>query len=186
MDIDNLLTELDKILPSKVCRTCKQSKKIDCFNRDASREYGRSNQCRVCYSEYHKSNKSVINARRELNRNKESVERKREYHKHYLMNNRDKVKNKHLKSKYGISLDQFMEMVNSQNGKCKICKDILAMGRFTHIDHCHRTGKVRGVLCHKCNTKLGWYEKNSTEVDKYLREYSTVVQEYLPSYALLH
>ena len=58
----------------------------------------------------------------------------------------------HLRRKYGISLEDYTFMFNSQNGKCAICD---RSGRDLAIDHDHITGKIRGLLCFACNTSLG-------------------------------
>jgi Recombination endonuclease VII len=55
---------------------------------------------------------------------------------------------------YGLSLQQFKELSARQNHACAICK---ASDRFLVIDHCHATGKVRGLLCGRCNVGLGYY-----------------------------
>jgi len=58
---------------------------------------------------------------------------------------------------YGITYEQFVEMYYKQDKKCAICnKEIDINSRFTHIDHCHKTGKVRGLLCHQCNAGIGF------------------------------
>lgn len=57
-----------------------------------------------------------------------------------------------IKRKYGISKEDYLMMLSSQGGRCKICstpKEILC------VDHCHKTGKVRGLLCHGCNKGIG-------------------------------
>lgn len=63
-------------------------------------------------------------------------------------------KDKYLKTKYGLTLKEYYEMESSQNGVCAICK-----GRSTDkslaVDHCHETGKIRGLLCDRCNIALG-------------------------------
>ena len=63
----------------------------------------------------------------------------------------------HLKSRYGLSVDDYSEMLNKQNGGCAICGTTKPGGRYDklHVDHCHETGKVRGLLCHNCNRALG-------------------------------
>lgn len=62
----------------------------------------------------------------------------------------------YLKSTYGISLEDFDRMFDEQNGRCAICpRELQRGGKMTHVDHCHKTGKVRGLLCHGCNTSLG-------------------------------
>jgi hypothetical protein len=57
-----------------------------------------------------------------------------------------------LKKKYGLSLEQFENMLNAQGGVCAICrKKTVRMA----VDHCHKTGKIRGILCIQCNPGLG-------------------------------
>lgn len=62
----------------------------------------------------------------------------------------------HKFDRYGITNEQYQEMLKSQNGTCKICKGPETMkGRSLAVDHCHTTGQVRGLLCGKCNQGLG-------------------------------
>lgn len=67
--------------------------------------------------------------------------------------------NKDLVRKYGITLDQYRAMFDAQEGKCAIClgqpKGRNAVNNRLDVDHCHTTGKVRGLLCSDCNTSLG-------------------------------
>jgi hypothetical protein len=66
-------------------------------------------------------------------------------------------KSKWLKSEYGITLDDYFQMMDEQDGKCAICEIAFDQlpPKHTHVDHCHDTGVVRGLLCHHCNTGLG-------------------------------
>ena len=60
--------------------------------------------------------------------------------------------------KYGITPEQYDEMVLAQGGVCAICKkadQTVAWAGRLHIDHCHTTGRVRGLLCSPCNIALG-------------------------------
>lgn len=57
--------------------------------------------------------------------------------------------------KYGITPEKFLEMLAEQDGKCKICGIEPTTQRGLHVDHCHTTGVVRGLLCHGCNVALG-------------------------------
>ncbi len=61
--------------------------------------------------------------------------------------------------RYGISLKTFDEMSNNQQGLCAICKKPPKSGML-HVDHCHSTGKVRGLLCGPCNTAIGLFEED--------------------------
>lgn len=61
---------------------------------------------------------------------------------------------------HGLSKEQYFSLIESQDNKCAICKDILELDHKTHVDHCHSTGKIRGILCHGCNTGLGLFKDN--------------------------
>src|SRR4051812_36980393 len=56
------------------------------------------------------------------------------------------------RARYGITLEDKLEMLRNQDGKCIICGE--EMDRMV-VDHCHKTGKVRGILCDNCNRGLG-------------------------------
>lgn len=66
------------------------------------------------------------------------------------------TKNNHLKRTYGITLNQYNEMLTIQNHCCLICKRHTSeLKHALHTDHCHATLKVRGLLCFNCNQGLG-------------------------------
>lgn len=62
-----------------------------------------------------------------------------------------------LKFQYGLTLEKYKSLLQKQENKCAICKCDYPTGRWDsfHVDHCHTTGKVRGLLCHHCNTGIG-------------------------------
>src|SRR5512135_652614 len=75
-----------------------------------------------------------------------------------------------LKIKYGISLAQYNAMHGAQGGACAICRR--DDGGTLHVDHCHATNRVRGLLCSKCNAGLGCYgddEELMLKAIEYLR-----------------
>ena len=58
--------------------------------------------------------------------------------------------------KYGLTIEEYEYILIKQNGRCAICKtDSPARGKTWALDHCHTTGKVRGILCQNCNLMLG-------------------------------
>lgn len=66
------------------------------------------------------------------------------------------MKNKSLKKLYSITLEDYNRMYDEQNGRCKICRRHSAeFVKGLAVDHCHITGKVRGLLCGNCNTGIG-------------------------------
>jgi hypothetical protein len=66
-------------------------------------------------------------------------------------------RNTRYKRVYGISLDDYENMVNLQNGECLICREV--PNRLV-VDHDHSTGMVRGLLCDPCNTGIGMFMDN--------------------------
>lgn len=74
---------------------------------------------------------------------------------------------KYYRRNYGLSLHEFFLFMERQDWKCAICKTYGFKMRDNHIsglncDHDHKTGKVRGLLCHNCNRGLGLFQDNTT------------------------
>lgn len=64
------------------------------------------------------------------------------------------VKQEHMLTRYGITADEYRELVAKQKGRCAICKK---KPTVLHVDHCHNSRKVRGLLCGTCNRGLGMF-----------------------------
>lgn len=92
-------------------------------------------------------------SRRESSRKwaRENYHRKEEFSPDHKRNNFST----YLKRKYSLSVEEYAWMLNSQDGKCASCRDVLGLDKFTHVDHDHETGDIRGILCNGCNTALG-------------------------------
>jgi hypothetical protein len=80
----------------------------------------------------------------------------------------------HYKTSYGITVADFDRMLAAQGGRCAVCGSDKPGGRWARfaVDHCHKTGKVRGLLCTHCNVLVGrhesWYLPNKAKIDSYL------------------
>ena len=115
-------------------------------------------------SNYYK--KYYINHKNEL-----STYRKDYYYKH---KEKEKVKMKkyRLKKQYELTISDFNNLLLAQNMRCAICNQPLDLQNpnKVHIDHDHKTGKVRGVLCRDCNLAIG-YLKDNPEYTKRATEY---------------
>ena len=74
----------------------------------------------------------------------------------------DERANSHLLNTYGITLEQKRQMIVDQGCKCKICPKSISPDEHSksHVDHCHETGHIRGVLCHNCNRGIGYLQHN--------------------------
>lgn len=135
----------------KTCQRCKTVKPVTDFNNERKRFDGLSRRCRTCDSE-------LTNAWRSGNLDKAAVLQKEWRHK-----NRDRSADYSLKQHYGIPLGTYDLMFKAQGGRCAICgtdnpsdrerQDGVTF-RF-HVDHCHDTNEVRGLLCHHCNVGIG-------------------------------
>lgn len=106
---------------------------------------------------------------------------KREYAKEYNQTDKGKrvVLSKALKHRYGITLEEYEVLLESQNFKCKICgSKENTQGWRLAVDHCHKTGRVRGLLCHNCNRALGLFKDNAENLKKaiwYVEERATTI-----------
>ena len=69
-------------------------------------------------------------------------------------------------SMYGITPEQYLALYDLQQGKCAICKEEPTTKRGLHVDHCHTTTQVRGLLCHGCNVALGSFRDNISLLEK--------------------
>jgi hypothetical protein len=118
----------------KACSSCRKFFDASHFHPESRAKDGLNSSCRAC-------------------RNKLAL-------KWQQQNPRSK-RNTHLKSKFGITIEQFDSLLKTQNNCCAICMSPTPKGRGTfHVDHCHKTGTIRGLLCHDCNTGIGKFGDN--------------------------
>lgn len=146
----------------KTCPQCKRTKKDSGFYK---RKGKLTCWCKVCISSKSKQqylkNREHIRTKSTLyyEENKEKVLARTGATRR---NNPDKYRqierDSHLKCVHGLTRAKFNEILALQNGSCKICKAHVPGGGGTwKVDHDHATGKVRGLLCHKCNVGLGLF-----------------------------
>jgi hypothetical protein len=119
----------------KTCSRCRKTKPIEEFgiSRNKSEAYPRS-CCKVC----------AVDVTKLWAKKQTTEKRLLVYRRHQL------------KKKYGISLEQYDQMLALQNGRCGVCESVSPRGKPTFaVDHCHDTGRVRGLLCGPCNQAIG-------------------------------
>jgi hypothetical protein len=127
----------------KTCSKCGESKPLNSFHNRRDTKSGKRSHCKVC-----------VNSRN-LHRYHSCTETRASHHKASRKHN--------LMKRYGIEESDYERMLVDQGGACKICGSTnpRTSGRKNNyfcIDHCHSTGKVRGLLCHGCNIGLGSFE----------------------------
>lgn len=150
------------ISASKICCCCKLSKSLDAFHKNKSNEDGLQNQCRACASAYHKQRRGEINKRRRNAYAADPTTRLSSNKNHYKRHPEvyEQSSRKSNLKRYGISEEQYQEMLHRQGGVCAICKNneiSKVNGKFMRlgVDHNHSTGKIRELLCSNCNKGIG-------------------------------
>lgn len=144
------------------CRKCSEWKPLEDYHKSKSGTYGVVGMCKVCAlkkaREYRKD---------KLGPGKPYAEKTKIYQRQY-----------HLKTVYGLTVEEYQAIWDKQSGRCDICDVTLNNNtrdaNSAHLDHCHKTSKVRGILCSTCNRGIG-YMKDNTETlknaAKYLRKH---------------
>lgn len=159
-----------------MCSKCKRAKLIDEFRKrpgrsESGRRFGRWSHCKSCEDEYRKSPTG-----RELQNT-----RMRAFTSRLRMNDlprlRSRERQHNLQRKYGLTIAEYEAMVAAQNGVCAIClkPPTKGNGKKLCIDHCHTTGKIRGLLCCACNSAIGNMEDSIERLEsakEYLRKHT--------------
>lgn len=117
---------------SKQCTKCKNIKPLTEYNKQTKSKDGLTYWCKCCISAAMKTRTRA----------------KFKYNQEY-----------YLKRNYNITQEQYNEILSSQGGVCKICKRT-DISKALHVDHCHKTNKIRGLLCNTCNRGLGFFKDN--------------------------
>jgi hypothetical protein len=131
---------------NKACRRCGEMKKLSEFPRIPKCKDGLSPRCRTCFAE----------ARRGYR--KRNPERHKELQRAWYKKNKEKHRAYNLQKLYGITIEEYEAMVIAQGGVCALCRKPpygRRNGSKLHIDHDHKTGRIRGLLCYHCNNGLG-------------------------------
>lgn len=138
------------------CSTCGEVKLPADFHKNSKKPDGINSMCKVCMAlkgkDYRTKNPTLI----------------REKNRRYRASDPAKVaayaRRKNLEREYGITPDVFTAILESQGGVCAICGEVTSVdskGRGWHVDHNHKTGKTRGILCRLCNLGIGSFREDA-------------------------
>ncbi|MFD8809503.1 endonuclease VII domain-containing protein [Streptomyces sp. NPDC059597] len=153
------------------CSRCKRFLSRDAFAGNRAMPDGLQAYCRECSAEYYRQRQeakgkkvrekvpvppghkrcpqcTVVKPHSDWERNKSSSDGWSSYCRSCRARRNEESR---LKRQYGLTLAERDAMIASQRGLCVICLNAPA----AHVDHCHRTGRVRGVLCFNCNSAIG-------------------------------
>ena len=121
------------------------------------------------YKEYYQRNKDKYNTPELRTKRREYFHdpEKKEALKQYRKENLDKFLNRHYESKYGITLEDYNNLLREQNNCCAICDIHESENKKSlAVDHNHTTGKVRALLCANCNVSLGLLKEDIDRLQK--------------------
>lgn len=121
-----------------ICTGCKKDKPESEFWRD-NRRNRKMSRCRACKREYMRGYRK----------------RRPDMDKDRYWKDPDSEQERHLIRKYGITLADYGRIFTEQLGKCAVCQTPHDGGRRFDVDHDHKTGIVRGLLCTSCNRMIG-------------------------------
>lgn len=134
----------------KFCPRCKEVKNHESFYTTGQSNDGFASYCIVCY-------KSI---------DKKHFERK------YYKRDKEKIRGRNLQKKFGLTLEQYNQMAKAQDFKCAVCKQP-ETSKSLAVDHDHKTGQIRGLLCGRCNPGLGFLKDDPERIRnlvKYLEQ----------------
>lgn len=131
----------------KKCSSCQEFKTTDNFSKNRAKKDGLNQECKPCSKLSH------------------DKQREKGLTRWYDM-----------KKKFGISKEEYLNLLEKQDYKCAICGKAHSeeKGKRLFVDHCHDTGKIRGLLCSACNVGLGHFRDSAEIIEKaikYVEEY---------------
>lgn len=95
-----------------------------------------------------------------MNWRKKNSEKYKKWHSEYTKKIKERHRNDQLLRNYGIDLSEYDAMLKNQNFKCACCDKEHKEDKKLFVDHCHKFGHVRGLLCNKCNFAIGCMSDN--------------------------
>ncbi len=157
----------------KHCLACGEEKMPPLFYDSKSARDGKRPICITCWKHKHyrmpEKNKAfrakhldrIRSEDRERIKSIEARQKKKEYDLTWRGRDKERRRDVLLKRNYGITLEQYNSMFEKQGGACFICKKPQSeLKKTLAVDHCHRSGKVRSLLCAPCNKGLGCFKDN--------------------------
>ena len=142
-------------METKQCNSCNERKPLSEYAKRSASKDGLQYKCRPCISAENKAYRD--------SKDMHLIDRER-----------------NLQKSFGIGLDEYNAMLDKQGGVCSICEEeetTIRSGRVMalSVDHCHETGKIRGLLCNSCNRALGKFKdsvQNLASAIRYLEAHA--------------
>lgn len=151
------------------CRSIVNPQPASHFAKDRKRKDGRTVHCKMCLKAMREVSKEYNSAYSKKWR-KQNPEKCRLYDEIKSRKHGAKIRRKRyvLKCRYGLTTEEWQTMHLKQNHCCAICLNHMddTQDKTLHVDHCHKTKKVRGLLCSVCNKGIGLFKDNYEYLEK--------------------
>ena len=168
----------------KRCTKCGIDKPLTEFYAAKGTRDGLRGDCKACFRSRAKArypevrDQAIARARKWR---EDNIERFRENQRRMRSTpeGRERQRRYHLLSTFGLTLEEYDEMLAAQGGVCQLCGRPPTEGISLHIDHNHETGDIRGLLCFRCNNALGDFDDSPERLMSavaYLLSYETAEQ----------
>lgn len=152
-----------------LCATCMEVRPLSCFGKDKRTVTGFRSSCKDCVNI---GNRKSVNKAIKDEGVDEFRHQRRESVRRWRKNTRPKrlehfqrqEKEANLRRLYGISIHDFNVLLADQDGRCAICCTPNPQ-RSWHVDHCHDSGEIRGILCNLCNVGIGAFKENQDALE---------------------
>jgi hypothetical protein len=148
---------------TKRCKKCGATKPLELFYKAAGTRDGLRGECKECNAAakaawYQQNRDAVI--RKVQAWQAANPERVRAVRKKRNVARRAEHREAHLARTFGITQAEYDAMLTAQGGGCAICGRSPRIGSSLHVDHDHATGRIRGLLCFRCNGGLGQFAED--------------------------
>jgi hypothetical protein len=131
---------------TRICVDCQVEKPIEEFYTLRGGRYRRKN-CRECFNKFQRLRRKTV-----------------------LKATRQRYRRNRVLRKYDLDIESYQELLTQQDSKCAICKaDVSELKRGLQVDHDHRSGKRRSLLCYSCNGMLGMANDNISTLQAAIR-----------------
>lgn len=136
----------------KQCTKCNQIKLSSDFHKLSKDTKKRRSICKSCHNKTYR----------------DSYRKNPEKYRNYTSSRsyRPELKRKANLKTFGLTIQEYEEMLQQQESVCAICSEVCSSGKRLAVDHCHLTGKVRQLLCRRCNQSMGKFNDDPVLLQK--------------------
>lgn len=153
------------VLENKICSKCKLTKSLSCFGKRSASKDGLKYQCKKCRAEY----RAKTDYKKEYAKYSDKIKAYQKNRKKTFSPTERTIFNKKKSlQKYKLSLKDYELLLKVQEFKCAICGHNHNEFDNLAVDHCHKTEEVRGLICRKCNSGIGFLNDDIKLLEKAL------------------